>query len=89
MAIYTITDFESIYLTSQLPEEISFETEADSLKMTIYMNNYKVFSSDYYPYYGEVLPVLRGSDRSRYSLVGGSFLGGKETVSGDAEDSGH
>ena len=54
MAIYTITDFESIYLTSQLPEEISFETEADSLKMTIYMNNYKVFSSDYYPYYGEV-----------------------------------
>lgn len=55
MAIYTITDFESIYLTSQLPEEISFETEADSLKMTIYMNNYKVFSSDYYPYYGEVI----------------------------------
>ena len=55
MAIYTITDFESIYLTSQLPEEISFETEADSLKVTIYMNNYKVFSSDYYPYYGEVI----------------------------------
>ena len=55
MAIYTITDFESIYLTSQLPEEISFETEADSLKVTIYVNNSKVFSSDYYPYYGEVI----------------------------------
>ena len=55
MAIYTITDFESIYLTSQLPEEISFETDADSLKVTIYVNNYKVFSSDYYPYYGEVI----------------------------------
>lgn len=54
MAISIITDFDSIYLTSQLPEEISFETDADSLKVTIYVNNYKVFSSDYYPYYEEV-----------------------------------
>ena len=55
MAISIITDFDSIYLTSQLPEEISFETDADSLKVTIYMNNNIVFSSDYYPYYEEVI----------------------------------
>jgi hypothetical protein len=33
MAISIINDFDSIYLTAHLPEEISFETDADSLKV--------------------------------------------------------
>lgn len=54
MATSIITDFNSIYLSSHLPEEVSFETDAVSLKIDIYVNNKKVFTSDYYPYNLEV-----------------------------------
>ena len=54
MATSIITDFDSIYLTSHLPEEVSFETDAASLKIDVYVNNRKVFTSDYYPFNEEV-----------------------------------
>ncbi len=54
MATSIITDFDSIYLSSHLPEEVSFETDAASLNIDIYVNNKKVFTSDYYPYNLEV-----------------------------------
>ena len=54
MATSIITDFDSIYLTSHLPEEVSFETDAASLKIDVYVNNKKVFTSDYYPFNEEV-----------------------------------
>ena len=54
MATSIITDFDPIYLSAHLPEEVSFETDAESLKIDIYVNNRKVFTSDYYPYLEEV-----------------------------------
>ena len=54
MATSIITDLDYIYLSSHLPEEVSFETDAASLKIDIYVNNKKVFTSDYYPYSMEV-----------------------------------
>ena len=54
MATSIITAFDSIYLTSHLPEEVSFETDAASLKIDVYVNNKKVFTSDYYPFNNEV-----------------------------------
>ena len=54
MATSIITDIDSIYLTSHLPEEISFETDAASLQIDVHVNNKKVFTSDYYPYHEEV-----------------------------------
>ncbi len=55
MATSIITDFESIYLTAHLPEEVSFETDAESLEISIYVNNSKVFTSSYYPYNAEII----------------------------------
>lgn len=54
MATSIIKDLDYIYLSSHLPEEVSFETDAASLKIDIYVNNKKVFTSDYYPYSMEV-----------------------------------
>ena len=54
MATSIITDFESINLTAHLPEEVSFETDAESLEISIFVNGSKVFTSKYYPYNDEV-----------------------------------
>ncbi len=54
MATSIQTNFDSIYLTSNLPEEISFATDKNSLKVTLFINYNEVFSSDYYPYQGVV-----------------------------------
>ncbi len=54
MATSIQTDFDSIYLTSHLPEEVSLETDKNSLKVVIFLNSNEVFSSDYYPYQGVI-----------------------------------
>lgn len=50
MATTINTEFDSIYLTAHLPEEIEYETDQPSLEVSIYVNTSKVFSSTYYPY---------------------------------------
>jgi len=55
MATSIITDFDSIYLTAHLPEEVSFETDTEYLEISIYVNNLKAFTSRYYPYNTEVI----------------------------------
>ena len=50
MATTIITDFDSIYLTSHLPEEVEISTEAARLEIRIYVGSFKVFTSIYYPF---------------------------------------
>ena len=50
MATTIITDFDSIYLTSHLPEEVEISTEAARLEIRIYVGGFKVFTSIYYPF---------------------------------------
>ena len=54
MATSIISHFDSIYLSAHLPETVSFRTDAASLQVDIYVNDNKVFSSDYYPFEGIV-----------------------------------
>ena len=54
MAITLKTDFDTIYLSSHLPEEVSYKTDAASLTIDIYVNSKKVFSSDYYAFEKDV-----------------------------------
>ena len=50
MATTINTEFDSIYLTAHLPEEIEYETDQASLEVSVFVNASKVFSSVYYPY---------------------------------------
>ena len=50
MATTIKTDFDSIYLTAHLPEELSIETDAACLDLNIFVDGKKVFKSVYYPY---------------------------------------
>ena len=50
MATTINTDFDSIYLTAHLPEELSIETDAAQLEVNIYVNSVKVFTAVYYPF---------------------------------------
>ena len=43
MAITLKTDFDTIYLSSHLPEEVSYKTDATSLTIDIYVKTKKVF----------------------------------------------
>ena len=45
MATTINTEFDSIYLTAHLPEEIEYETDQSSLVVSVYVNSSKVFSS--------------------------------------------
>jgi len=55
MAITINTTFNSIHLTSSLPEEVSITTDQESLEVSVYVNSSKVFSSVYYPYNQEII----------------------------------
>lgn len=50
MATTILTEFESIHLSSHLPEEVDIETDASSLEVSIYLNNMLAFRSVYYPF---------------------------------------
>lgn len=50
MATSIKTSFESIILSSHLPEEISIRTDAVRLEVNIYVGGTKVFKSVYYPF---------------------------------------
>lgn len=44
------TTFDSIYLTSNLPDEVEIETLTPQVTVTIKVDDTEVFKSDYYPY---------------------------------------
>ena len=50
MATIFQTEFDSIYLTSLLPEEVEIESDQPSIEVAFYLNNLKVFASTYYPF---------------------------------------
>jgi hypothetical protein len=50
MATIFQTEFDSIYLTSMLPEEVEIESDQPSIEVAFYLNNLKVFASTYYPF---------------------------------------
>ena len=50
MATTINTDFESIYLTAHLPEELLIETDAVQLEVILFVSSQKVYSAVYYPF---------------------------------------
>ena len=50
MATNITTNFDTIYLTAHLPENVYIGTNASSIEVSIYIDADKVFSSVYYPY---------------------------------------
>ncbi len=52
--INIITNFDMIYLTSQLPEKLEISTDRTSIGVTIYLQNVCAYESTMYPYNGVV-----------------------------------
>ncbi len=55
MATSFRTEFDSLYLTANLPEKVNINTTAASLEVTVKINGNEVFSSTYFPYGGYVV----------------------------------
>ena len=55
MATTIKTALESLYLTARLPEEVSIETDANSVEVNVFLENKSIFSSVYYTYQNTII----------------------------------